>query len=98
MIAFPVGFMFGLVAIPIVLGLSRWFGLYTVVGESQCQVFTLFGKVIGQIEETGFRFPFFGKKVRGQYRPQTTLPAWPNGQFRRRYAHGGRNLVRNESQ
>ena len=51
MIAFPVGFMFGLVAIPIVLGLSRWFGLYTVVGESQCQVFTLFGKVIGQIEE-----------------------------------------------
>ena len=74
MIAFPFGLMFGLVAIPIVLGLSRWFGLYTVVGESQCQVFTLFGKVIGQIEEPGLRFPilefgvssllipFFGKK------------------------------------
>ena len=57
MIAFPFGLMFGLVAIPIVLGLSRWFGLYTVVGESQCQVFTLFGKVIGQIEEPGLRFP-----------------------------------------
>jgi regulator of protease activity HflC (stomatin/prohibitin superfamily) len=55
----PIGLVFGLVAIPILLGLSRWFGLYAVVREAECQVFTLFGKVIGRIEEPGLRFPIF---------------------------------------
>jgi regulator of protease activity HflC (stomatin/prohibitin superfamily) len=67
-------FIFGLVVIPIVLGIARGFCLYTVVNEAQAQVFTLFGKVIGTIKEPGLRFPiaefgpqallipFFGKR------------------------------------
>jgi regulator of protease activity HflC (stomatin/prohibitin superfamily) len=64
----------GLFAIPVALGLSRGFGIYTVVRECETQVFTLFGKVIGTIDEPGLRLPigefgprallipFFGKK------------------------------------
>jgi hypothetical protein len=33
------------------------FGLYAVVGECEAQVFTLFGKVIGTIDEPGLQFP-----------------------------------------
>ena len=47
----------GLLLIPIVLGLSRTFGLYAVVGECQAQVFILFGKVMGVLDEPGLRFP-----------------------------------------
>jgi len=68
------GFMLGLLVIPVFLGLTRWFGLYSCVDECQSQVFTLFGKVIGTIDEPGLQFPltkfgpkallipFFGKK------------------------------------
>ncbi|TWU45344.1 SPFH domain / Band 7 family protein [Novipirellula aureliae] len=68
------GFVLGLAVIPILLGLARAFGLYTCVGECQSQVFTLFGKVIGTIDQAGLHFPisyygpramlipFFGKK------------------------------------
>ena len=73
-----------------------------MVGELQCRVFTLFGKVIGQIEEPDCDFhlnlaslrphTLLRKKVRPA--PPSKQPAWPNGQFRR-HAHGGRNLVRN---
>lgn len=64
----------GLLAIPIVLGLARGFGLYTVINECEAQVFTLFGKVIGTLDEAGLHFPvscfgprallipFFGKR------------------------------------
>ena len=67
-------FFIGLLAIPILLMLSRGFGLYTVVAECESQVFTLFGKVIGTIDQAGLYFPlsrfgpralliaFFGKK------------------------------------
>lgn len=69
-------FFLGLVVIPIVLGLARVFGLYAVVGECEAQVFTLFGKVLGVLDEPGLRFPmarfglkaflvpFFGKRSR----------------------------------
>jgi regulator of protease activity HflC (stomatin/prohibitin superfamily) len=55
----------GLTIIPIVLRLATWFGLYTVVPECQSQVFTLFGKVLGTIDEPGLRFPLsrFGIKA-----------------------------------
>ncbi len=55
----------GLFAIPIALGLCRGFGIYTVVAECQTQVYTLFGKVIGTIDEPGLRFPIaeFGPKA-----------------------------------
>ena len=38
---------------PIVLWFLRQFGLYTVVQEGTCQVFVLFGRVIGILEEPG---------------------------------------------
>ena len=37
----------------VVLGLARFFGLYTIVGERTCRVYLLFGKVVGMIAEPG---------------------------------------------
>jgi regulator of protease activity HflC (stomatin/prohibitin superfamily) len=47
----------GLLAIPVVLGLAGRLGLYTIVRECEAQVYTLFGKVLGTIDEAGLRFP-----------------------------------------
>lgn len=67
-------FFLGLVVIPILLGFARWFSLYAVVRECEAQVFTVFGKVIGTLDQPGLQFPltkfgprallipFFGKK------------------------------------
>ena len=44
------------VLVPILLGLTRLFGFYTVVRERQCKVYVLFGKVIGQLDEPGLHF------------------------------------------
>lgn len=64
----------GLVLIPIGLAAARGFGIYAVVGECETIVFTLFGKVIGKIDEPGLQWPitefgarallipFFGKR------------------------------------
>jgi len=64
----------GLAIVPILLRLSRAFGLYTIVNEAEAQVFTLFGKVLGTMSEPGLHIPisrfgprallipFFGKK------------------------------------
>jgi len=64
----------GLFVVPIVLGLCHGFGIYTIVRECESQVYTLFGKVIGTIDEPGLRLPvvefgprallipFFGKR------------------------------------
>lgn len=64
----------GLLIIPLALAIFRAFGLYRIVGECEAQVFTLFGKVLGTIDEPGLRFPvaefgmrallipFFGKR------------------------------------
>ena len=62
---FVPGFVAGLVAIPILLALARFFGLYTCVRECEAQVFTLFGKVIGTIDTSGLQFPLshFGPKA-----------------------------------
>jgi regulator of protease activity HflC (stomatin/prohibitin superfamily) len=71
-----IAFVLGVLAIPILLGLARRLGLYAVVREREAQVFTLFGKVIGTLEEPGLRWPlvhfgpkallvaFFGKRYR----------------------------------
>jgi regulator of protease activity HflC (stomatin/prohibitin superfamily) len=73
-IAAAVTFVASFVLFPIFFALVRYFGLYTVVFEGTCQVFTLFGKVYGVIEEPGlhvlpvklglaaFALPFFGRK------------------------------------
>jgi len=64
----------GLLSVPILLAVCRGFGLYAIVGEREAQVFTLFGKVLGTIDEPGLHFPlsrfgaralllpFFGKR------------------------------------
>lgn len=71
---FVAGFVAGLFVTPILLGMARFFGLYTCVQECEAQVFTLFGKVIGTIDKAGLQFPlshfgprallipFFGKR------------------------------------
>lgn len=61
---FP-GLIAGLLALPILLALARFIGLYTCVQECEAQVFTLFGKVIGTIDTAGLQFPpsHFGAKA-----------------------------------
>jgi len=41
---------------PLVLGLARLFGFYAIVGERQCKVYMLFGKVIAVLDEPGLHF------------------------------------------
>ncbi len=76
-----IGFVLGLSLLPILLGLATKFGLYTVVNECEAQVFTLFGKIVGVMDEAGLHFPivhfglralllpFFGK----QYKVSTAM-------------------------
>ncbi|MBA2117517.1 SPFH domain-containing protein [Bremerella alba] len=51
------GIFVGLVTIPILLKLATSFGLYVIVHECEAQVYTLFGKVIGTIDEPGLHLP-----------------------------------------
>ena len=62
---FVPAFIAGLAVIPILLAVARFFGLYTCVQECEAQVYTLFGKVIGTIDEPGLQFPLtpFGPKA-----------------------------------
>jgi len=53
------GFVLGLLMIPILLGFARFFGLYACVGECKSHVFTLFGKVIGTLDQPGLQIPVF---------------------------------------
>lgn len=50
-------FVIGFFLIGITLAVGKMFGLYAIVGECESQVFTLFGKVIGTLDEPGLRFP-----------------------------------------
>jgi len=76
-----IGFFLGVFLIPIILKVATTFGLYAIVNECEAQVFTLFGKIVGVLDEPGlhvpiFSFglsalllPFFGK----QYKVNTAL-------------------------
>lgn len=67
-------FVGGLISVPVLLAIGSRFALYQVVGEREAHVFTLFGKVVGTIDEPGLRsplrrfgprallIPFFGKR------------------------------------
>jgi regulator of protease activity HflC (stomatin/prohibitin superfamily) len=56
--AFYVLFVFlGLISMPILFAIARWCGFYAVVQECEVHVFTLFGKVIGTLDEAGLQFP-----------------------------------------
>jgi regulator of protease activity HflC (stomatin/prohibitin superfamily) len=39
--------------VPLLIGIGRLFGLYTIVREGTCQVYTLFGNVVGVLREPG---------------------------------------------
>jgi len=49
-------FLILVIGLPVLLGLCRLFGLYTVVQERSCCVYVLFGKVIGVLDEPGLYF------------------------------------------
>nr|AIA14081.1 SPFH domain / Band 7 family [uncultured bacterium] len=51
-----VTFIASFIIVPILLGLLRLFGFYTIVNEGTCQVFVLFGKVLTVLREPGFYF------------------------------------------
>ena len=71
-----VGFFMGIGLIPFSLTIARVFGLFSVVSECEAQVFTLFGKVLGTLDEPGLHtplskfgpkallLPFFGKRYK----------------------------------
>ena len=48
-----ISFVAWFVLVPLILGLIRLSGVYTIVEERRCQVYTLFGKVVGVIDEPG---------------------------------------------
>jgi regulator of protease activity HflC (stomatin/prohibitin superfamily) len=51
---------FGLfILVPVLLGVCRMFGFYTVVQEQQCKVYMLFGKVVLVLKEPGLYFLWF---------------------------------------
>ncbi|MBK1647428.1 SPFH domain-containing protein [Rhabdochromatium marinum] len=60
-----IAFFFGLACIPLLLALARSFGIYAVVREREAQVFILFGKVLGTLDEAGLQYPVshFGLKA-----------------------------------
>ncbi len=74
--AVPAAFVAGMAAIPFILKLLKTFGFFANVAECEAQVFTLFGKVLGVLDEPGLAFPmrafgpkaalvpFFGKRYR----------------------------------
>ena len=47
------------ILVPILFGLARQFGLYTIIEERQCKVYMLFGKVVTVIDQPGLHFLIF---------------------------------------
>ena len=45
--------------VPILFGLTRLLGLYTIVEERQCKVYVLFGKVVAVIDQPGLHLLIF---------------------------------------
>ncbi|MGB7345880.1 MAG: SPFH domain-containing protein [Pirellulaceae bacterium] len=58
-------FFFGLATIPILISIIKAFGLFTSVGERQEHVYTLFGKVLGSLNQPGLQIPIklFGPRA-----------------------------------
>lgn len=70
LIAAAVTFVAMWIVMPAVLFLLRWLGLYAIVREGTCQVFVLFGRVIGILKEPGLHvLPF-------KLGPQALLVRW----------------------
>jgi len=65
LIALGITFVACLIAEPLLLGLGRLLGVFTIVRERRCHVYVLFGTVIGKIDEPGLHFlwPLMGWKA-----------------------------------
>jgi regulator of protease activity HflC (stomatin/prohibitin superfamily) len=55
-IALVITFIVCTVLVPLILALARVAGCYTIVNESRCKVYMLFGKVVAVINEPGLHF------------------------------------------
>jgi regulator of protease activity HflC (stomatin/prohibitin superfamily) len=60
-----VGFFGALIGVPMVLGLLKKFGFYAIVNERTCNVYVLFGQVVGVLKEPGIHslFGIMGAKA-----------------------------------
>ncbi|HEY4416590.1 MAG TPA: SPFH domain-containing protein [Verrucomicrobiae bacterium] len=47
------------ILLPILFGIARAFGIYTIVEERRCKVYMLFGKVVTVIDQPGLHFLIF---------------------------------------
>ncbi len=56
LIAALAAFVAPFVAEPLLLALSRIFGIYVIVRERTCRVYMLFGRVVGVLDEPGIHF------------------------------------------
>lgn len=52
-VSIAIGFFVSLIGVPALLATLRFFGIYAVVDEGTCHVYTLFGNVIGELREPG---------------------------------------------
>jgi len=58
-VALAITFIGLFIAVPILFGLIRAFGFYTIVEEGRCHVYVLFGKVLAVLDEPGIYFLWF---------------------------------------
>lgn len=58
-IAIIAAFFGSAIGMPLLLGLIRALGFYTIVNEGRCHVYVLFGKVAAVIDEPGIHFLWF---------------------------------------
>ena len=59
-LAAAVTFVVLFILMPVLLGLFRLFGLYTIVRERRCHVYVLFGRIVGTLDEPGLH-PLFAR-------------------------------------
>jgi regulator of protease activity HflC (stomatin/prohibitin superfamily) len=59
LIAAGSAFLASFLVVPSVFALLRFFGMYAVVGEGECYVYVLFGKVVAVINEPGLHILLF---------------------------------------
>ena len=55
-VAAVVTFFLSFIVVPLLLWVTRMFGLYTVIQERRCHVYMLFGKVVATIDKPGLCF------------------------------------------
>ena len=56
LLAAVITFVSMFVAVPLLLGMVRLFGVYTIVQEKRCHVYVLFGQIVLTLDEPGLHF------------------------------------------